>query len=56
MGAHRITFATAKRELYASQAQAENQENILTYGSAAHAVATHKIVDSGKKTADITKM
>jgi hypothetical protein len=31
-------------------------ENLSTYGSATRVVATHKIIDSGKKTAEITKM
>jgi hypothetical protein len=31
-------------------------ENLSTYGSAMCPGATHKIIDSGKKTAEITKM
>jgi hypothetical protein len=31
-------------------------ENLSTYGSATRSFATHKIIDSGKKTAEITKM
>jgi hypothetical protein len=31
-------------------------QNLSTYGSAMRAFATHKIIDSGKKTAEITKM
>jgi hypothetical protein len=31
-------------------------ENLSTYGGAMRAFATHKIVDSGKKSAEITEM
>jgi hypothetical protein len=33
-----------------------NSTGATTYGGAMHAGATHKIIDSGKKRADITEM
>jgi hypothetical protein len=43
-------------DLAAVRRRAKTGENLSTYGSATRLFATHKIIDSGKKTADIKEM
>jgi hypothetical protein len=53
---HRINFGQPEPQMGLLWMTWGNSMDATTYGGAMHAVATHKIIDSGKKRADITKM